>query len=190
MNRRRENWQRYQGRIDPRRLVFIDETWVKTNMAPLGGWTIKGERLPGAAPFGHWNTSTFIAALRHDRIDAPWVFDGPVNGDIFSTYVERVLAPTLKPDDVVIMDTLGSHKSQAIRHAIRKAGAHLLFLPPYSLDLNPVEQAFSKLKHWMRNNGARTRETLWKAVGTILDRFAAQELANDFHNASYGSVKT
>ena len=103
---------------------------VKTNMAPLRGWAPKGERLPGAAPFGHWNTSTFIAALRHDRIDAPWVFDGPVNGDIFRTYVERVLAPTLRPGDVVVMDNLGSHKSQAVRQAIRSAGAHLGLLDP------------------------------------------------------------
>lgn len=146
VKRRRERWQRHQGKIDPARLVFIDETWVKTNMAPLRGWGPKGERLPGAAPFGHWNTSTFIAALRHDRIDAPWVFDGPVNGDIFRTYVERVLAPTLRPGDIVVMDNLGSHKSQAVRQAIRDAGAHLLFLPPYSPDLNPIEQAFSKLK--------------------------------------------
>lgn len=190
VKRRRERWQRYQGWIDPRRLVFIDETWMKTNMAPLRGWAIKGERLPGAAPFGHWTTSTFIAALRHDRIDAPWVFDGPVNGDIFRTYVERVLVPTLKPGDVVIMDNLGSHKSQAVRHAIRNADAHLLFLPPYSPDLNPIEQAFSKLKHCMRNTSARTRETLWRAVGTILDRFSAQDCANYFKNAGYASVKT
>lgn len=190
VKRRRERGQRYQGRIDPRRLVFIDGTWVKTNMAPLRGWAIQGERLPGAAPFGHWNTSTFIAALRHDRIDAPWVFDGPVNGDIFRTYVERVLVPTLKPGDVAIMDTLGSHKSHAVRHAIRKAGAHLLFLPPYSPDLNPVEQAFSTLKHRMRNTSARSRETLWRAVGTILDRFSAQDCANHFQNTGYAPVKT
>ena len=113
MKRRRERWQRHQGRIDPKRLVFIDETWMKTNMAPLRGWAPKGDRLPGAAPFGHWNTSTFIAALRCDGIDAPWVFDGPVNGDIFRAYVERVLVPTLSPGDVVVMDNLGSHKSQA-----------------------------------------------------------------------------
>ncbi len=190
MKRRRERWQRHQGRIDPKRLVFIDETWVKTNMAPLRGWAPKGERLPGAAPFGHWNTSTFIAALRHDRIDAPWVFDGPVNGDIFRTYVERVLVPTLAPGDIVVMDNLGSHKSQAVRRAIRNAGAHLLFLPPYSPDLNPIEQAFSKLKHWMRNTAARTRETLWRAVGAILDRFTPDECANYFESAGYASVKT
>lgn len=124
-------------------------------MAPLRGWATKGQRLPGAAPFGHWNTSTFIAALRHDRSNAPWVFDDPVNGDIFRTFVERVLVPTLSTGDVVVMDNLGSHKSQAMRHAIRSASAHLLFLPPYSPVLNPIEQAFAKLKHWMRKVASR-----------------------------------
>ncbi len=122
MSRRRERWKRPQDRIDPRRLVFIDETWMKTNMAPLRGWAPRGARLPGGAPFGHWNTSTFIAALRHDRIDAPWVFDGPVNGDIFRTYGE-VLAPTLSPGDVVVMDNLGSHKSLAVRRTATDATA-------------------------------------------------------------------
>jgi len=189
VKRRRERWRRHQGRIDPKRLVFIDETWMKTNMAPLRGWAPKGERLPGAAPFGHWTTSTFIAALRCDGIDAPWVFDGPVNGDIFRTYVERVLVPTLSPGDVVVMDNLGSHKSQAVRRAIRQAGAHLLFLPPYSPDMNPIEQAFSKLKHWMRKAAARTRDTLWRTVGAILARFTTQECENYFKNAGYASVK-
>lgn len=189
MRRRREQWRRHQHRIDPARLVFIDETWVKTNMAPLRGWALKGERLPGAAPFGHWNTSKFIAALRHDRIDAPWVFDGPVNGDIFRTYVKRVLVPTLRSGDVVVMDNLGSHKSQAVRDAIRSVGAHLLFLPPYSPDLNPIEQAFAKLKHWMRDAATRSQETLWRTVGTILDRFTPNECANYLKNAGYASVK-
>jgi len=157
-------------------------------MAPLRGWAQKGARLPGAAPFGHWNTSTFIAALRHDRIDAPWVFDGPVNGDIFRTYVARVLVPVLKPGDVVVMDNLSSHKSAAVRKAIRNAGAHLLYLPPYSPDLNPIEQAFAKLKHWMRGARARNRETLWRAVGEILDKFTEEECSNYLRNAGYASV--
>ena len=168
--------------------MFIDETWMKTNMAPLRGWAPKGGRLPGPAPFGHWNTSTFIAALRYDGIEAPWVFDGPVNGDIFRTYVEKVLVPTLKPGDVVVMDNLGSHKSVAVRKAIRDAGAHLLFLPPYSPDLNPIEQAFAKLKHWLRDASARSRETLWRAVGNILDRFTPEECENYMKAAGYGSV--
>jgi len=188
MSRRRERWKRHQGRIDPRRLVFIDETWMKTNMAPLRGWAPKGVRLPGGAPFGHWNTSTFIAALRHDRIDAPWVFDGPVNGDIFRTYVEKVLAPTLSPGDVVVMDNLGSHKSIAVRRAIRDAGAHLLFLPPYSPDLNPIEQAFAKLKHWLRQAAPRSRQTLWQTVGDILEKVTRQGCSNYLINAGYASV--
>ncbi len=121
---------------------------------------------------------------------SPCGFDGPVNGDIFRTYVERVLVPTLRPGDVVVMDNLGSHKSQHVRHAIRSAGAHLLFLPPYSPDLNPIEQAFAKLKHWMRNAATRSRDTLWRTVGTILNRFTADECANYLKNAGYASVKT
>ena len=147
VKRRRERWRRHQRGIDPRRLVFVDETWLEANMAPLRGWGRKEKRLPGKASFGHWNTSTFIAALRHDRIDAPWVLDGPVNGEAFRVYVKQVLAPTLKPGDVVVMDNLGSHKVKEVREAIRNAGARLLFLPPYSPDLNPIEQVFSKLKH-------------------------------------------
>ena len=167
----------------------MGETWVKTDMAPLGGWGPKGARPPGAAPFGHWNTSTFIAALRPDRIDAPWIFDGPVNGDIFRTCVKRVFFPTRDPGDIVVMDNLGRHKSQAVRRAIRTAGAHLLFLPPRRPDLDPIEQAISKTEHGMRGAGARTRDTPRRAVGTIPDRFTPQECANDVRNPGYASVK-
>ena len=130
--------------------------WVKTSMAPLRGRAPKGERLPGAAPFGHWRRSTFIAALRCDRIDAPWLFDGPVNGDIFRTHVEHVLVPTLAPGNVVILDNPGSHRGAAIRKAIRASGAHLLFLPPCCHDPNPIEQAFAKLKHRLRDAATHT----------------------------------
>jgi transposase len=143
--RRRARWKAYQGRIAPQRLVFIDETWVKTNMAPLRGWGPRGRRLKAYAPYGHWKTLTFIAALRHDRIDAPWVIDGPINGELFGLYIEKVLAPTLAPGDVVVLDNLGSHKGKAARAAVRARGAHLIFLPPYSPDLNPIEQVFAKL---------------------------------------------
>lgn len=158
-------------------------------MAPLRGWAPKGDRLPGAAPFGHWNTSTFIAALRNDRIDAPWVFDGPVNGDILRTHVKHELAPTLRPGDVVVMGNLGSQKSQAVRKAIRAADAHPLFLPPDSPDLNPIEQAFAKLKHWIRKTAARSRGKLWRAIGDTLDRFTQQECAYYLANARYASVE-
>jgi DDE superfamily endonuclease len=110
--RKRARWKAYQRQIDPNRLVFIDETWAKTNMAPLRGWGLRGKRLKAKAPYGHWKTMTFLAALRHDRIDAPWVVDGPINGELFRLYVEKVLIPTLKPGDIVILDNLGSHKAR------------------------------------------------------------------------------
>ena len=135
----------YQGLIDPRRLVFIDETWTKTNMIPgLRGWASKGERLVDKVPHGRWKTATFLAALRNDRIEAPCLFDGPINGERFHAYVEQFLVPTLKPGDVVILDNLGSHKGKAVRKAIRDVGARLVFLPKYSPDLNPIEQVISK----------------------------------------------
>src|SRR6202035_3546398 len=139
-----------QDRIEPERLVFIDETWTRTNMTPLRGWAPRGLRLQTKAPHGHWKTTTFLAALRHDRIDAPWLFDGPIDGESFRTYVEKVLVPTLRPGDIVIMDNLGSHKAKAVRQLIRAAGAKLFFLPKYSPDLNPIEQFFAKLKHLLR----------------------------------------
>jgi putative transposase len=183
--RRRAQWRRYQGRIDPARLVFVDETWTKTNMAPLRGWSRRGQRLRGKAPYGHWNTMTFIAALRCDRIEAPWLFDGPINGQRFRAYVEKALAPTLSPGDVVIMDNLGAHKSKAVRSAIRKVGAKLILLPKYSPDLNPVEQVLSKLKHLLRKACARTREAVCAAIGNIMDAYTPDECANYFRNCGY-----
>ena len=150
-------WAERQDRIDPARLVFIDETWTKTNMEPLKGWAPLGDRLIAKVPHGHWKTMTFIAALRCDRIEAPWISDGPVNAEAFKTYVEKVLAPTLKPGDLVIMDNLGSHKGEAVRQAIRAAGAKLIFLPEYSPDLNPIEQVFAKLKHLCERPLERSR---------------------------------
>ena len=186
--RKRTRWKAYQGRIDPRRLVFIDETWTKTNMAPLRGWAPKGQRLRAKAPFGHWKTMTLLAALRHDRIDAPWVFDGPINANSFSVYVEQVLVPTLAPGDIVVMDNLASHKSQAVRAAIRAAGAHLLFLPPYSPDLNPIEQVFAKLKHLLRKAAERTVEATWRRIGKLLNQFSSTECANYLVNSGYASA--
>jgi transposase len=134
--------------------VFIDETWVKTNMAPIRGWCRRGERLIGKAPHGRWRTLTFIAALRVDRIDAPCVFDGPINGESFLAYVEQVLVPTLRSGDIVVIDNLGSYKGKAVGRAIRAAGARLAFLPPYSPDLNPIEQVFAKLKVALRKGAS------------------------------------
>jgi transposase len=154
-------------------------------MAPLRGWAPLGQRLKAKVPHGKWKTMTFLAALRHDRIDAPWLLDGPINGESFRVYVEKVLLPTLKPGDIVIMDNLGSHKSKAVRQSIRGAGAKLLFLPKYSPDLNPIEQVFSKLKHLLRNAAPRTPETVCGAIGQILDTYSSQECANYFNNAGY-----
>ena len=188
ISRRRAQWRNYQGRIDPERLVFIDETWAKTNMTRTHGWAARGARLLAKIPHGHWNTTTFLAALRHDRIDAPCLFDGPINGELFLAYVERVLGPTLKPGDIVILDNLGSHKGKAVRKAIRAAGARLIFLPKYSPDLNPIEQVFAKLKTLLRKAGARTIEAICAAIGQLLGSFTPQECANYFKNAGYAST--
>jgi transposase len=186
--RKRARWKAYQGQIDPRRLVFIDETWAKTNMGPLRGWDLRGKRLKAKAPYGHWKTMTFLAALRHDRIDAPWVVDGPINGELFRLYVEKVLVPTLKPGDIVILDNLGSHKGHAVRSAIRAVGARLFFLPPYSPDLNPIEQVFAKLKHLLRKAAERTLEASWKRIGSLLDCFLPSECQAYLTNAGYGAT--
>jgi len=183
--RRRAQWTERQDQVDPDRLVFIDETWIKTNMEPLRGWAPRGQRLIAKVPHGHWKTSTFIAALRCDCIEAPWILDGPINAEAFRTYVEKVLAPTLRRGDLVIMDNLSSHKGKAVRHAIRAAGARLIFLPKYSPDLNPIEQVFAKLKHLLRTAAARTIETLTAAVGELLASFTAQECVNYFANSGY-----
>jgi transposase len=186
--RKRARWKAYQSRLDPARLVFIDETWAKTNMTRLRGWSPRGQKLLAKVPQGHWRTLTFLAALRCDRIDAPCVIDGPINGESFLAYVEQVLVPTLKPGDIVIIDNLGSHKAKAVRHAIRAAGARLFFLPPYSPDLNPIEQVFAKLKTLLRKAGERTVEATWKRIGALLDAFSPQECANYFRNAGYASM--
>jgi transposase len=183
--RRRLQWKAYQTRIEPVRLVFIDETWTKTNMAPLRGWAPCGLRLRAKVPYGRWKTMTFLAALRHDRIDAPWLLDGPINGEKFRLYVDKVLVPVLRPGDIVIMDNLGSHKGQAVRQAIRAARAKLFFLPKYSPDLNPIEQAFAKLKHLLRRAAARNFDAVCTAIGQALERFTPQECANYFENSGY-----
>lgn len=159
-----------------------------SGLAPLRGWGPKGGRLKARAPFGHWKTQTFIAALRHDRINAPWVIDGPINGALFGLYVEQVLAPTLRPGDVVVLDNLASHEGKAARAAVRARGAHLIFLPPYSPDLNPIEQVFAKLKHLMRKAQPRDVEATWRKVGELLQRFEPHECANYLINAGYGST--
>lgn len=188
MARRRVRWQERQATIDPERLVFIDETWTKTNMAPLRGWCRRGSRLRDQVPHGHWQTLTFIAALRHDRLTAPCLLDGPINGDSFLAYVTQFLVPTLRPGDIVIMDNLGSHKSKAVRDAIRSAGARRLFLPAYSPDLNPIEQVFSKLKTLLRKARARTCQAVAEAIAQLLPKFPSGECASYLRNAGYASI--
>jgi len=186
--RRRRRWNHYRDRIDPRRLVFIDETWIKTNMAPLRGWGTRGERLITHVPHGHWQTMTFIGALRHDRIEAPWVLNGPINAEAFKTYVRAELLKTLKPDDIVVLDNLNSHKGKAVRAMVKAIGARLFFLPSYSPDLNPIEQAFAKIKHAMRKATGRSVEAVESAVAKTLDTITPQECANYLANAGYKST--
>ncbi len=157
-------------------------------MAPLRGWAPCGERLIAKVPHGRWKTSTFLAALRHDGIAAPWLLEGPIDGESFRTYVEKVLLPTLREGDIVIMDNLGSHKGKAVRQLIRSAGAKLFFLPKYSPDLNPIEQVFAKLKHLLRKAAARTVETVCAAIGELLGAFTAIECANYFKNSGYAQT--
>jgi transposase len=187
--RRRASWKRYQGRIAAERLVFIDETWVKTNMVRTHGWGRRGARVRGSAPHGHWRTMTFLAALRSDRIEAPYVLDGPINGQTFTAWIEQCLVPTLKPGDVVVMDNLGSHKGPGVRAAIRAVGAKLLFLPPYSPDLNPIEQVFAKLKTLLRKAAEHSIEAVWRRIGQLLDRFPPAECANYLRNAGYAATQ-
>ena len=188
MARKRRFWKKHQAKLAPERLVFLDETWAKTNMTRLRGWSPRGQPLQAKVPHGHWKTLTFLAALRSDRIDAPFVLDGPINGKTFTAYVRQMLVPTLSPGDIVIMDNLGSHKGPAVRKAIRDAGAKLLFLPPYSPDLNPIEQVFAKLKTLLRRTAARTVEDTWKGIGNLLSAFAPEECANYLRNSGYASI--
>ena len=166
--------------------MFIDETWATTNMARRHGRARRGQRLVAAVPHGHWKTTTFLAALRHDGLTAPCVFDGAINGERFCAWVEQALAPTLAQGDLVIMDNLGAHKVQGVREAIEGRGAQLLYLPPYSPDLNPIEQVFAKLKALLRTAAMRTVDALWHAIGQALDAFSPTECARYLAHAGYG----
>jgi transposase len=167
------------------RLSFVDETSLKTNMVKITGWAPRGKRLGDHTPFGHWRTRTFVASLRHDRLDAPWVIEGAMNAEMFNRYVETQLAPTLRKGDVVILDNLSSHKSPKAAETLRDIGAWFLFLPPYPPDLNPIEKAFSKLKALMRKAAATTYEQLWQAVGHVCNLFSEEECYNFFKAAGY-----
>jgi transposase len=168
-----------------KKLVFIDETFTKTNMTRLRGRSTRGTRLIDKAPHGHWKTSTFIAALRHNRLTAPFTIDGAVNGEIFLTYIRQVLVPTLRKGDVVVMDNLGSHKVPGVREAIEAAGATLVYIPPYSPDLNPIEMVFAKIKSILRKKALRTIEALWKQLGEISECISPTECRNYLRHAGY-----
>ncbi len=171
--------------MDPQAFVFLDETGATTNMARRYGWSPRGERLVDAAPHGHWKTTTFLAGLRSSGIVAPLVLDGPMTGEAFLAYVRQFLAPELKPGDVVVMDNLAAHKVAGVAEAVRAVGASILYLPPYSPDLNPIEQVFAKLKALLRKAAARTREALWTTIGSLFDAFSPAECRNYLQNSGY-----
>jgi transposase len=182
---KRAGWRAGQAALDPAKLIFIDETWTKTNMVRLRGRAPQGQRLIDKTAHGHWKTSTFIAGLRLDGVIAPAVFDGAINGDLFLAWVEQVLLPALRPGDIVVMDNLSSHKKAAVREAIEAAGAELRFLPPYSPDLNPIEMLFAKLKALLRAMRETTVDGLWKALGIVADKVSAKECTKFIHHAGY-----
>jgi transposase len=178
-------WKANQALLDPSHLVFIDETGTSTNMARLRGRCKRGQRLIGKIPNGHWKITTFVAGLRNDAITAPFVIDQPMNAVIFRAYLEQCLVPTLKPGDIVVMDNLPAHKNEDVRKIIEAAGAKLLYLPPYSPDLNPIEMAFAKLKAHLRTAAERSIPALWDRIGTVLDLFSADQCQNFFRHAGY-----
>jgi transposase len=183
----RRRWRVWQRYMDPARFVFLDETGATTNMVRRYGWSPRGERLVDVAPYGHWRTTTFVAGLRSTGFVAPLVLDGPMTGEIFRAYVQQFLAPSLAPGDVVVMDNLAAHKVAGVREAVEAAGASVMPLPPYSPDLNPIEQAFAKLKAGLRKAGARTRDALWNTIGRLLDSFSPSECSNYLANSGYAS---
>lgn len=181
----RHAWREGQPGLKARRLVFIDETWASTNMVRFYGRAPRGQRLVAAVPYGHWKTTTFIAGLRHDGIVAPYVLDGPIDGLQFLAYIEQMLAPTLLPGDIVVMDNLASHKVKGVRAAIEAAGTQLLYLPSYSPDLNPIENIFAKIKAFLRKRAQRTIGALWDTIGEAIDIVSAQDCTNCFKHAGY-----
>jgi transposase len=174
--------------MDTNRFVFLDETGTTTNMTRRYGWSMQGQRVIDATPHGHWLTTTFVAGLRQNGIIAPLVLDGPMRGEVFRAYVEQMLAPALSPGDVVVLDNLAAHKVAGVREAIKAVGASVLYLPPYSPDLNPIEQLFAKLKALLRKTAARTKDALWSAIGELLDAFKADECQNYIRNCGYEPV--
>jgi transposase len=183
--KRRRAWFDGQPDLDPEQLVFIDETWASTNMARTHGRAPRGERLRMAVPHGHWKTTTLVAGLGVGGVVAPWVLDGPINGNAFETYVDKILVPELRRGDIVVMDNLSSHKRPEVRALIEAAGARLLFLPPYSPDFNPIEKAFAKLKALLRKAAERTVDGLWRSIGRLVDLITPAEARNYFESCGY-----
>ena len=183
--RLRQRWRRLQPLLARRRLIFLDETGATTNMVRRYGRAPRGQRVAGSAPYGHWKTTTFVAGMSTKGFIAPLVIDGPMNRAIFTAYVRQMLAPELHPGDVLLLDNLSSHKSLEVRQAVEATGARLLFLPPYSPDLNPIEMAFAKLKTALRAAAERTRDDLWNRIGQLLDTFQPHECRNYFKHAGY-----
>lgn len=183
----RQNWRAKQASLDPAKLVFIDETGTNTAMTRLRGRAPRGQRVIGRVPRGHWKTVTFVAALRAGAITAPFVIDEPMNGDVFLAYLRRCLRPTLSAGDIVIMDNLPAHKIAEVREIIESIGAILLYLPPYSPDLNPIEQLFAKFKALLRHASERSIEGLWRRIGLLLKRFSPQECANYLRHCGYAT---
>ena len=188
MASKRKRWRTWQRFMDPARFVFLDETSTATNMARRYGRGPSGARLVAAVPHGHWKTTTFVAGLRQSGIIAPLVLDGPMTGAAFRAYIEQFLAPALEPGDVVVLDNLAAHKVDGVRQAIAAAGASILYLPPYSPDLNPIEQLFAKLKALLRKAAARTGNALWQVIGRLLAAVPPAECANYLGHCGYGST--
>jgi transposase len=184
----REAWRAAQPALDPSRLVFVDETGTNTQMTRSRGRCARGTRLVDRVPHGHWKTTTFVAGMRSNAITAPLVVDRPMNGAIFTAWLEQCLAPTLSEGDTVIMDNLPAHKIARVREIIEAKGASLLYLPPYSPDLNPIEMMFAKLKALLRKFGERTIDALWDRIGIVLDKFTPQECSNYFRHDGYGAA--
>ena len=185
MARDRARWRVWQHFMDGERFVFLDEVGASTSMTRLYGWGQRGERLVDAAPYGHWKTTTFVAGLTAHGIIAPFVIDGPMTGDMFRAYVEKMLAPALRPGDVVVLDNLPAHKVAGVEQAIRAVGASLMPLPAYSPDFNPIEQLFAKLKSLLRKAATRTRDALWNTIGELLDAFPPEECKRYILNSGY-----
>ena len=186
MARKHRYWRNWKTWLRPERLVFVDETGTKTNMARLRGRVPKGQRLPAAISWGHWQTTTFLASLRTTGLTAPMVLDGTIHGDAFKAYAKQLLVPSLKPRDIVIMDNLSSHKAAGVREDIKAAKAYLLYLPSCSPDLNPIELAFSKLKALLRKAAARSLEDLEQAIAEAIDQFLPQDCTSFFKHAGDG----